>query len=81
MSDEPISNLDAALDRLLGVLTLIPDLPGLIDGLRGYEDLLALVPVDAVGAIDAVSVAAVWGGLADIAGEVLALKETSNGSA
>ena len=60
------------------------DLPGLITGLEAYELVLRFVSPDHPGAVDAVAVASVWRALAEVAGEVLKLreiKENANGSA
>lgn len=73
--NSPLSNLDTAVDRLLEALTTVADLDGLIEGLRGYEPFLALLRPDAEGAVDALAIAAVWGQLANVAGEVLALRK------
>ncbi|MCW2738862.1 hypothetical protein [Nocardioides sp.] len=73
-TDEPLTRLDETLDVLSVAIARVPDLPGLIDGLEGYELLLRFVSVHQPGAVDAVAVAPVWHALAAVATEVLTLR-------
>lgn len=75
MTNEPISQLDERLDALVKAIGQVPDLPALIDGLRGYERLVGLLAVDAPGAVVALGVAPVWSALGDVASEVLTIRE------
>ena len=70
----PLTDLDARCDDLVRALAQTPDLPGLIDGLQGYELLLRFVSPSHPTAVDAVAVAAVWRSLAEVATEVLSLR-------
>jgi hypothetical protein len=75
MTDKaPLTRLDETLDALSVALAQTPDLPGLIEGWEAYELLLRFVSPSHPAAVDAVAVAAVWGSLADVATEVLTLR-------
>lgn len=77
-AETPVSDLDARVEDLLRALTTVTDLAGLLEGVRAYEIALSLTPIDAPGVISAVDVASVWAALANVASEVLALREEAD---
>lgn len=78
-TEQPLSNLDAAVDELCVALARTPDLEGLIEGISLYAHALPFLPVDDPLVVDALSVAPVWAALAKTASEVLALRKESDG--
>jgi hypothetical protein len=74
--NQPISRLDDRVDELLRALGRLPDLEGLIAGMRMHEELAAHVSPDFPGAVDMLAGAELRQSLINVADEVLTLRRT-----